>query len=96
MWRFLVVIKRHIKAFLVGVKVSEMHYFCKDLLNCGFCSIFHVLFLTVPFLFLFFSFLNQSNSLTMVELDSVQLSPLLSMKNTAESLSVGKKNKVAG
>lgn len=49
-----VVIKKHIKAFLVGVKVSEMYYFYKDLLNCGFWSIFYVLFLTVSFLF--FSF----------------------------------------
>lgn len=58
-----VVVKKHIKTFLVGVKVSEMYYFYKDLLKCGFWSIFYALFLTVPFLF--FSFLNQSDFLTM-------------------------------
>lgn len=86
-------VRRHIKAFLFGVKVSEMSYFYKDLLTCGFGSIFWVLLLTVAFLFFSFLFLNQSNFLTMVELDSVQLSSLLSMKNTRETLSLEKKKK---
>lgn len=36
-WRFHVLIKKHIKAFLLGVKVSEMYHFYRD---CGFWFIF--------------------------------------------------------
>lgn len=37
-----------------------MYFFYKDLLKCGFWSIFYALFLTLPFLFFSFLFLNQN------------------------------------
>lgn len=88
---FLAIIK-YIKAFLVGDKASEIYYYNKDLLSCGFWSILHVF---LPFYSFSFLFLNQSNFQTMLEQDSVQLSSLLPMKGTTETLSV-QKIQVAG